>query len=378
MKRVFFIMICLLATVLSFARPVQIIVKPDAAQATAQVSEKGSQISGTNGIFTVDIGFMQEKTLTVQADGFDSQSITISYKDKRDNYIVTLKPNRKKAVVSTNIPDATIYIDGEEKGKGNATFNIFKGSQKNIKIVADGYDTYTGSIAFTEGPDLVINKECPLYPNRKDVYISVAQVGAKVFADGKLAGVVAKETPVKITVHKGKPISVRITCDGYMDVQGNIDFNDKDINYDLGSMPEDEAYNATDHKSSDIANTNIPIKVRPDMDRDAALRTMMYYITNNFRNLDVNNYEAGWIRTKWNIDKFSTMQIRTRIELKQAPSDGDGLLKFDLLIESQKAAPNVEANDQNFKDWNLVLKKYKKISEDIRKSVEAIDSQKSE
>ena len=116
----------------------------------------------------------------------------------------------------------------------------------------------------------------------------------------------------------------------------------------------------------------------PDMDRDAALRTMMYYITNNFRNLDVNNYEAGWIRTKWNIDKFSTMQIRTRIELKQAPSDGDGLLKFDLLIESQKAAPNVEANDQNFKDWNLVLKKYKKISEDIRKSVEAIDSQKSE
>ena len=375
MKRFFFIICCLLLTTLVFARPVQITVKPDAAQATAQVFEKGSQISGSNGIFRLDIGFNQEKTLTVKADGFDSQTVTVRFKDKQDNYEVVLKPNRKKAVVTTNVTDATIYIDGEEKGKGSATFDIYKNSQKNIKIVADGYETYTGSIGFTESPDMVINKECLIYPNRKDVYISVAQVGAKVFADGKLAGVVAKETPVKLTIYKGKPVSVRVTCEGYMDVSGEINFSDKDVNYDLGSMPEDEAYNATDQKSSDIANTIIPIKVRTDMDRDAALRTMMYYITSNFRNLDVNNYEAGWIRTKWNVDKFPTMQVRTRIELKQAPSDGDGLLKFDLLMESQIAAPNATTDDQNFKEWNLVLKKYKKISEDIRKSVETINTQ---
>lgn len=375
MKRFFFIICCLLLTTLVFARPVQITVKPDAAQATAQVFEKGSQISGSNGIFRLDIGFNQEKTLTVKADGFDSQTVTVRFKDKQDNYEVVLKPNRKKAVVTTNVTDATIYIDGEEKGKGSATFDIYKNSQKNIKIVADGYETYTGSIGFTESPDMVINKECLIYPNRKDVYISVAQVGAKVFADGKLAGVVAKETPVKLTIYKGKPVSVRVTCEGYMDVSGEINFSDKDVNYDLGSMPEDEAYNATDQKSSDIANTIIPIKVRTDMDRDAALRTMMYYITSNFRNLDVNNYEAGWIRTKWNVDKFPTMQVRTRIELKQAPSDGDGLLKFDLLMESQIAAPNATTEDQNFKEWNLVLKKYKKISEDIRKSVETINTQ---
>ena len=111
------------------------------------------------------------------------------------------------------------------------------------------------------------------------------------------------------------------------------------------------------------------------MDRDAALRSMLYYITNNFRNLDVNNYEAGWIRTKWNIDKFQSMQVRTRIELKQAPSDGDGLLKFDLLIESQTASPDAEPIDQNFRDYNFLLKKYTKVAEDIRKSVEMIDTQ---
>ena len=371
MKKVIVFMSCLLTTLLTFAKSVQITVKPVEAQASAQVFEKGSQVSGSNGVFRVELGFLQEKTLTIKADGFDSEQLFISYKHKQDAYEVILKPNRKKAVVSTNITDATIYIDGEEQGKGSASFNIFKNTKKNIKIVADGYDTYQGTIGFTDASGLVINKECPLSPNRKDIYISVAQVGAKVFADGKLAGVMAKETPVKVTIKKGNPVEIRVTCEGFMDVSGSVNFSDKDVNYNLGSMPEDEAYNATDHQSSHIANTIIPIKVRPDMNRDAALRAMMYYITNQFRNLDVNNYEAGWIRTKWNVDKFATMQVRTRIELKQAPSDGDGLLKFDLLVESQKADPEVGTDDQNFKEWNLVLKKYKKMSEDVRKSVEA-------
>lgn len=375
MKRFFLIISCLFTIIPAFARPVQITVKPEIAQATAQVFEKGSQISGSNGIFRLDIGFNQEKTLVVKADGFDSQTITIRFKDKKDNYEVMLKPNRKKAIVTTNIPEATIYIDGEEKGKGRATFDIYKNSSKKIKIVADGYETYMGSIGFTEGPGMEINKECTLYPNRKDVYISVAQVGAKVFADGKLAGIVAKETPVKLTIYKGDPVSIRVTCEGYMDVSTTINFSDKDPNYDLGAMPEDKAYNLTDHKSSNLANTVIPIKVRPEMSRDEALKTMMYYISNTFRNLDVNNYQAGWIRTKWNIDKFENMQVRTRIELKEAPSEGDGKLKFDLLIESQKAEPNAEPEDHNFKEWNFLLKKYTKISEDIRKSVEEINTE---
>jgi len=375
MKRMLFIIGCLLATNLVFGRPVQVIVKPELAQASAQVYANGSQISGSNGVFRVDVGFNKEITLTVKADGFDTETIKIRYKDKQDTYEVMLKPNRKKANVSTNVPEATIYIDGAEMGKGSATFNIYKTSNRKIKIVADGYETYTGTISFSEGLDYVINKECTLYPNRKDIYISVAQVGAKVYANGKLAGVVAKETPVKVTIYKETPANIRITCEGYMDVSANVNFNDVDVNYDLGSMPEDEAYNLTDHKSSDIANTIIPIKVRPEMDRDAALRSMLYYITNNFRNLDVNNCEAGWIRTKWNIDKFQSMQVRTRIELKQAPSDGDGLLKFDLLIESQTASPDAEPIDQNFRDYNFLLKKYTKVAEDIRKSVEMIDTQ---
>ena len=375
MKKTLFILTCLIVSMLASAKPVQISIKPAPAAANAQVFEKGSPISGSNGIFRVELGFLQEKTLTIQSDGFDQEQLFISHKHKQDAYEVTMKPNRKKVIVSTNVPDATISVDGIERGKGTAEFNIFKNSSMNIKIVADGYDTYTGSISFNDSRDLVINKECTLTPNRKDVYISVEQVGAKVFADGKQMGVVSKENPVKVTVNKGKPVYVRISCDGYMDVTGNVDFYDSDVNYNLGNMPIDEAWQNTDRNSSNTANTKITIKVRKEMDRDEALRTLIYYITNAINALEIDNYTAGWIRTKWEYDKFASasIQVRTRIELKQAPSDSDGRLKFDLLIESQYAASDAEPLDQNFTTYNYLLKKYSDMSKNVRYAVEPIN-----
>ena len=375
MKKTLFILTCLIVSMLASAKPVQISIKPAPAAANAQVFEKGSPISGSNGIFRVELGFLQEKTLTIQSDGFDQEQLFISHKHKQDAYEVTMKPIRKKVIVSTNVPDATISVDGIERGKGTAEFNIFKNSSMNIKIVADGYDTYTGSISFNDSRDLVINKECTLTPNRKDVYISVEQVGAKVFADGKQMGVVSKENPVKVTVNKGKPVYVRISCDGYMDVTGNVDFYDSDVNYNLGNMPIDEAWQNTDRNSSNTANTKITIKVRKEMDRDEALRTLIYYITNAINALEIDNYTDGWIRTKWEYDKFASasIQVRTRIELKQAPSDSDGRLKFDLLIESQYAASDAEPLDQNFTTYNYLLKKYSDMSKNVRYAVEPIN-----
>lgn len=369
MKKIIFIVCCLFATMLIYARPVQITIKPAEAQASSQVFEKGSPVSGTSGIFRVELGILQEKELTIKADGFDSEQLFISYKHKQDVYEVTLKPNRKKVVISTNVNDATIYIDGEELGKGSATFNILKNSRKNIKIVADGYDSYFGSVSFNENPNLVINKECPLVPNVKDVYISVEQVGATIYANGKPAGVTAKGTPVKVTIQKETPTKIRVECEGYMDVFSTINFYDNELNYDLGKMPEDEFYNATAHNSSALANQRVSIKVNENMNREDALNAMIYYISRIFRNLEINNYNAGWIRTKWNYKKYPNIQIRTRVEVQQVPFDGDGL-KFDVLIESQQADPNAGTDDQNFKEWNLLLKEYVKLSEDIRTAVQ--------
>lgn len=369
MKKIIFIVCCLFATTLIYARPVQITIEPAAAQSSAQVFEKGSRVAGANGIFTVELGFLQEKYLTIKADGFDSQQLFISYKHKKDSYPVTLNPNRKKVVVSTTVNDATIYIDGEELGKGTASFNIFKDSRKNIKIVADGYDSYFGNVSFNDAPGLVINKECPLVPNLKDVYVSVEQVGATVFANGKPVGVTAKEMPVKVTISKETPTKIRVECKGYMDVFSTINFYDNEVNYNLGKMPEDEFYKATAHNSADIANDRVSIKVNENMSREDALNAMIYRISQDFRNLEVNNYNAGWIRTKWNYEKYPNIQIRTRIEIQQVPFDGDGL-KFDVLIESEKADPNAGTDDQIFEPWDLLLKKYAKLSEDLRAAVQ--------
>lgn len=368
MKRAIITFCGIFISLFVFSKPVQILVKPVAAQSSATIYDKGNPISGSNGVFRVDLGLFESKELLVQADGFDDAHITISRKHKTDNYEITLVPNRKKVSIISNVENSTIYVDGDEIGKGMATFNIYKNTRKSVKILADGYDTYTGTVSFNDSRDLAINKDCTLYPNRKEVSISVLQNGAIAYGPNGKLGTITDGNPLKLIIHKGKPIMLRISCEGFIDVFKRIEFEDENTFYNLGSMPVDDGYMATDFHSSDIANKVITIKVREGMDRDAALTAMKYYITNDFRNLEVNDNLAGWIRTQWNIDKFTTMTIRTRIELKQIPFDGDGL-KFNLLVETQKAAPDAGMSDEEFSDWEYVLKKYKKLPESILKSV---------
>lgn len=370
MKKLLLVCCGLVIATLANAKKVQIIVKPVEAQASAQVLEKGKVITGSNGVFTGGVGFLKSKTYTIQADGFDPKKLEVRERDGIDVYEVTLEPNRKMVNFAAIPETATIYVDGEEMGNGFASFAINKNSSKSIRVMADGYDTYTTSVSFTSSPELVIKRECELTPNRKDVYISVLQDGARVFVDGQLVGTMENQNPVKYTIHKGRSVPVVIKKDGFMDEVSTISFLDKQTHYDFGSMAADEAYNATDHRSSDIANKSVIITVRPGLDRNQAMINMKYYVTDMFRDIDVNDNLAGWIRTSWNVDKYPTMQVRTRVELKQIPDDGSGLLKFKLLIESQKAAPNASLDPQNFSDWELLLRKYSDMSKDIRNAVE--------
>jgi hypothetical protein len=53
-------------------------------------------------------------------------------------------------IVSTEPNYATIYINGRETAKGKADFYIFKNEKKTIKVVADGYDTYSKQFDFND------------------------------------------------------------------------------------------------------------------------------------------------------------------------------------------------------------------------------------
>ena len=372
MKKLLLLTSFLLVTFMVSAKVIQISVKPSVAQLTAQVLDGGNQLSGANGVFTGQIGFLQEKTLTVKADGFETAQLFVSFKHKTDVYEVVLKPNRKKLVITTNEPNSTIFIDGQDRGKGTATETIYKGARKSIKIVADGYDTINSTISFSDSPDLTITKNYNLSPNRKYVNVAVNQIGATILANEVQVGVMGNNQPVKVVVHKDKPVKITAKCDGYLEVTRIIHFTDNSEVVNLGEMPEDKAWNETDFNS--VANRPIPIRVRPDMDANTALSTMMYYVTEHggFEDLETNNFAAYWIRTTWKIRKFDTKQVRTRIEIKRVPSMGDGLM-FQLRIYSQVAAPDVPPTDEHFKDYKHLLKEYSRLSADIRNSVAIIE-----
>ena len=58
MKKELFMLACLIAANFATAKTVMITVQPAPAKRTAQVYERGNAISGSNGIFSVEIGLL--------------------------------------------------------------------------------------------------------------------------------------------------------------------------------------------------------------------------------------------------------------------------------------------------------------------------------
>jgi len=153
---------------------------------------------------------------------------------------------------------------------------------------------------------------------------------------------------------------------GYSSKTVRINYSDNRPSYSF-TLEEDQAYLAS-VTGADIANKTMRIVVKKDMSREQALKNLKYYITDNFETLEVNDNMAGWVRTAWTIARFNTMTIRTRLEIKEVPDDGSGL-SFKFFIASQYALPSCGTNDECFKDWDRILKKYAKLYSDMQNAV---------
>ena len=88
-------------------------------------------------------------SLAILAEGYDSERLVVNSKSPK-KIDIDLKPNRKHIIVSTEPNYAAIYINGRETAKGKADFYIYKNEKKTIKVVADGYDTYSKQFDFND------------------------------------------------------------------------------------------------------------------------------------------------------------------------------------------------------------------------------------
>jgi len=360
-KKSFLLVATLVCAITLSAKSVQITVEPSTATMFQQNGKAVQPVS--QGVYSITCSIV-DLAFTVKADGYDSESFVVNLKSPKTMEI-KLKPNRKHVTVTSDPKDAVIYVDGREAGQGQVEFDIHKGESKTIKLMAEEHDTYLKRINFNDQGGIKMDYNIEMVRNTRPVNIRV-DAPAKFYVDGVVVSEGQKEASIKLL--KERPIRLNIVADGYIEYSELVYFND-DIPTNMTSKLEvDEGYAASD-PITDQANKKYIITVKNGMSREDAIQRMKYFISEKFETLEINDNIAGWYRTAWTTRAFKGYVVRTRVEIKERPDNGDGKLQYNMMVQSQIAYKQ-EPSEQDFSDWKRVLKEYSTILSDIKYQVE--------
>ncbi len=197
----------------------------------------------------------------------------------------------------------------------------------------------------------------------RQIYVSVEPSSADIKLNGDIVGTGS----YSFSLQEGYYKELLLEAPGYLSKRVRVNYSDNRSSYNF-TLEQDEAYLAST-SGADVANKNMRILVKKGMSRDDALKKLKYYVTDNFETLEVNDNASGWIRTAWNVERFNSATVRTRLELKEVPDDGSGALSFKFFIASQWAKPKCGTNDECFSDWDRILKKFAKLYSDMQNAV---------
>lgn len=159
--------------------------------------------------------------------------------------------------------------------------------------------------------------------------------------------------------------------EGYLDYSQMINFNDNKNFYDLTKELEVDLAYAASILAYNIVNKSIGIEIEKDkVSHDDLVRRIKYYIGEYFGNIDINDNVSSWWRTAWVIDRFQNIIIRSRLEIKEVPDNGDGMLRFILRLESQYSDKILGETDEDFRVWPRLMRKYSKCLPDIQSIID--------
>ncbi len=361
LKKSLLFVAALMCVVSLSAKTVRITIEPSNAQLFQQ---KGKQVTPIEkGVFDIPCSIV-DLAFTAKAEDYDSQSFVVNLKSPKTMHIV-LQLNKKHVVITSDPNDAKIYVEGREAGQGQAKFDILKGESKTIKLMAEEYDTYLKRINFSDFDQRNVEYNVEMVRNTRTVNIRV-DAPAKFYVDGVVVSEGQKEASIKLL--KERPVRLNIVADGYLEYSELVYFND-DIPTNMTSKLEvDEGYVASD-PITDQANKKFVITVKKGMSREDAIQRMKYYISEKFETLEINDNIAGWYRTAWTTRAYKGYIVRTRVEIKERPDNGDGKLQYNMMVQSQIAYKE-EPSDHDFSDWKRILKDYSTILSDIKYQVE--------
>lgn len=111
---------------------------------------------------------------------------------------------------------------------------------------------------------------------------------------------------------------------------------------------------------TDIAN--VDINLRPKKSLNDSWKAINSLVLQYIDAIEISDKENFYLRTAWVAQTFNSGVIRTRVIIKASGSD-----QFVVKILSERAEPGSSVkDDEKFKEWDRVLRKYAKIIDELQ------------
>ncbi len=209
---------------------------------------------------------------------------------------------------------------------------------------------------------LVVSLSCSAQLLGKVKTINVVPDKAKIIMGGAEVG----QGSYSLNMGRQDYVMLRLTCPGYVDRVVRVYRNDK-RNAISFTLEEDESFSASE-ANSDLANKYMTVTVREGLTSDVVWKRLILTISDLFPNLEVNDKEAGWIRSAWEVERFAYVTVRTRIEIKEVM--GFDTPRYRVRLQSEIASNECGTHDECYKAWDRVLKTYIESITDLISSIQ--------
>lgn len=193
------------------------------------------------------------------------------------------------------------------------------------------------------------------------VTISASEPDAKIIVDGQNLGT----GTLRIKVPKESCVNVKIQKVGFLKYEQtycNKKGGTNPPSKQYFEMKKDDAEEAS--IKTDQANVDFAVEVNKKYEILDAWKLTTQIVTDYFDAIEVSDKETSYLRTAWSIQSFQQNTIRTRLIIKLGNSN-PLTYKIKLVSESSGSAGTSVKSDEQFREWDRVLRKYQNIISDF-------------
>lgn len=197
--------------------------------------------------------------------------------------------------------------------------------------------------------------------NAQTVTVSASEPDAKIIVDGQNLGT----GTLKIKIPKGTCVTVKIQKVGFLKYEQTYCYKKGQTlppTKQYFEMKKDDAEEAS--IKTDQANVDFSVEVNTKYDATEAWKLTNQIVTDYFDAIEVADKETSYLRTAWSVQSFQQNTIRTRLIIKLGNSN-PLTFKIKLVSEFSGVSGTSVKADEQFREWDRVLRKYQNIISDF-------------